>query len=39
MREKARGRDKARRPDLVVHFNKRVFDEWRLKNGTGRETY
>jgi hypothetical protein len=33
MREKARGRDKARRPDLVVHFTKRVFDEWRLKNG------
>jgi putative DNA primase/helicase len=33
MREKARGRDKARRPDLVVHFKKRVFDEWPLKNG------
>jgi hypothetical protein len=33
MREKARGRDKAPRPDLVVHFTKRVFDEWPLKNG------
>jgi hypothetical protein len=33
MREKARGRDKARRPDLVVHFKKRVFDEWPLQNG------
>jgi hypothetical protein len=33
MREKARGRNKARRPDLVVHFQNRVFDEWPLKNG------
>lgn len=33
MREKARGRDKARRPDLVVHFDKRIFAQWPLKNG------
>jgi hypothetical protein len=33
MRQKAWGRDKARQPNLMVHFTKRVFDEWPLKNG------
>ena len=32
-RVKARGRDKAHRPDLWVHFTKRVFDNWPLNNG------
>jgi hypothetical protein len=33
MREKARRRDKARELDHLAHFTKKVFDEWRLKNG------
>jgi hypothetical protein len=34
MRKKARARDGLGEPvDMTRHFKKRVFDEWRLKNG------
>jgi hypothetical protein len=33
MREKARRRDKARELDHLAHFEKKIFDEWPLKNG------
>jgi hypothetical protein len=33
MREKARRRDRARELDHVAHFEKKIFDEWPLKNG------